>query len=61
MLVPASLQATLISAFKKAQADKSDSAQANLCSDLANAIDAYIKTATVTTTGTAAAQTGILT
>ena len=49
-LVKSVLQASLTDAFNKAQLDKTSSSQTNLCADLATAIDAYIKTATVTTT-----------
>jgi hypothetical protein len=49
-LVKTTLETALNAAFQKAQADKTDGAQATLCSDLATAIDTYIKTATVTTT-----------
>jgi hypothetical protein len=47
-LVPATLQAQLVAAFDKAQKDKTATSQSTLCQDLATAIDAYIKTATVT-------------
>ena len=49
-LVKSVLQAAILSAFQKAQNDKTEQAKINLCADLATAIDAYIKTATVTTT-----------
>lgn len=53
-LVVSSLQAQILAAFKKAQSDQGDDQNKSLqllAQDLATAIDAYIKTATVMSTG----------
>ena len=62
-LVKPTLQLAIQNAFKKAQANKDnnpDNARAALADDLATAIDAYIKTGTVITAGTATNQTGTI-
>jgi hypothetical protein len=54
-LVPVTLQQQLSAAFKKQLADKSSKPEValeTLSLDIATAIDAYIRTATVTVTGT---------
>jgi hypothetical protein len=47
-LVKATLQAAILAAFQKAQADKTAGSLTSLCADLATALDTYVKTATVT-------------
>lgn len=62
-LVKPTLQLAIQNAFKKAQANKDnnpDTARAALADDLASAIDTYIRSGTVVTTGTAATQTGTI-
>jgi hypothetical protein len=54
-LIPVTLQQQLSAAFKKQLADKSSKPEValeTLSLDIATAIDAYIRTATVTVTGT---------
>lgn len=63
-LVPQTLEASILATLQKAKANTSPTAEADFARDLATAIDAYIRTATVSTTvvgvatGTAVAGTG---
>ena len=61
-LVLPTLQNAILNAFKQTQsAQNPEQAQQQLAAALAQAIDAYIRSGTVATAGTAAAQTGAIT
>ena len=60
-LVPATLASQLEAAMKAAQLDQTQGAQAKMAQDMATAIDAFVKSATVTTQVTGAAVGGVCT
>lgn len=60
-LVPSTLSSQLYAAFSKAQASTTPDAQNTLANDIAQAIDTFVKTATVTTQVTGTASGGVCT
>ena len=60
-LVPATLASQLEAAMKAAQADPTPAAQGKMAQDMATAIDAFVRSATVTTEITGTASGGVCT
>ena len=60
-LVPATLAAQLEAAMKASQLDPSPASQTKMAQDMATAIDAFVKSATVTTQVTGTAVGGVCT
>lgn len=60
-LKPATLASQLEAAMKAAQTDQTEKAQAQMAQDMATAIDAFVKSATVTTNVTGTADGGVCT
>ena len=60
-LVPATLASQIEAAMKAAQADPTPAAQTKMAQDLATAIDAFVRSATVTTEITGTASGGVCT
>ena len=60
-LVPATLASQLEAAMKASQLDPSPASQAKMAQDMATAIDAFVRSATVTTEITGTASGGVCT